>query len=489
MAPNQKQSAAVQHHQKHGYEFGGPLGTAGIAFGLPLLLYVFNFACNDVTGCPAPSLLHPKSLDLNTLKREVGWPEDGLAGLISLKAVGWTLAYYLFSAILYRILPGTEAEGVQLSSGGRLKYKFNAFSSSMFTLAICAAGTFAQGAEFPVWTFITDNYTQLLTTNILISYALATFVYIRSFSVRPGKRQDLRELAAGGQTGNMLYDWFIGRELNPRVTLPFIGEVDIKEWMEIRPGLLGWILFNCAFVAKQYRNYGYVTDSIIFVTVIQAIYVLDAQYMEPAILTTIDITTDGFGCMLAFGDLVWVPFLYSMQTRYLAIHPQTLGPVGLTVVGAVLVTGYSIFRLSNSQKNTFRTNPNDPSVAHLKYIETKTGSRLLISGWWGIARHINYLGDWLQAWPYSLPTGMAGYVILSAGTNAPGAIKMLDGREVVQGEAKGWGMIFTYFYVVYFAFLLIHRDGRDDEKCSRKYGEDWEKYKKIVRWRILPGVY
>jgi protein-S-isoprenylcysteine O-methyltransferase Ste14 len=358
----------------------------------------------------------------------------------------------------------------------------------MFTLAVCAAGTFAQGAEFPLWTFITDNYIQILTANILIAYALATFVYIRSFSVKAGN-PEFRELAAGGVSGNMLYDWFIGRELNPRISLPLIGEIDIKEWMEIRPGLTGWILLNCAFMAKQYRTFGYVTDSIVFITAIQALYVLDGQFMEPAILTTIDITTDGFGLMLSFGDLVWVPFLYSTQTRYLAVHPQTLGPLGLAGVGALLVAGFATFRLSNSQKNAFRTDPNGPSVKHLQYIETKAGTRLLVSGWWGIARHINYFGDWLQAWPYCLPTGMAGYTILSAGTMAEGAITMLDGREVIAGEARGWGIIFTYFYIVYFAVLLIHRDRRDDEKCSRKYGEDWEKYKKIVKSRIVPFVY
>lgn len=26
----------------------------------------------------------------------------------------------------------------------------------------------------------------------------------------------------------------------------------------------------------------------------------------------------------------------------------------------------------------------------------------------------------------------------------------------------------TYFYVIYFAFLLIHRQLRDDENCERK---------------------
>lgn len=358
----------------------------------------------------------------------------------------------------------------------------------MCILAICAAGTISQGAEFPLWTYISDNYLQILTANILIAYALATFVYVRSFSVKPGN-PEFRELAAGGVTGNILYDWFIGRELNPRVTLPLIGEIDIKEWMEIRPGLTGWILLNCAFVAKQYRLYGYVTDGIVFIAIVQGLYVLDGQYMEPAVLTTMDITTDGFGFMLSFGDIVWVPFIYSQQTRYLSVHPQTLGPVGLALVGALLVAGFAIFRLSNLQKNIFRTNPNDPRVAHLKYIETATGSRLLISGWWGIARHINYLGDWLQAWPYSLPTCMAGYTILSAGTMTEGAAKMLDGREVVPGEARGWGTIFTYFYVLYFAVLLIHRDRRDDEKCSKKYGKDWETYKKIVKWRIIPFIY
>jgi hypothetical protein len=38
---------------------------------------------------------------------------------------GWTFAYYLFSAVLHRVLPGTEAVGLELSNGGRLKYKFN----------------------------------------------------------------------------------------------------------------------------------------------------------------------------------------------------------------------------------------------------------------------------------------------------------------------------------------------------------------------------
>ncbi len=90
-----------------------------------ILLNVFFFACNDISGCPAPSLLHPRSLDLETLKREVGWPADGIWGLGSWKASGGMLAYFLFDAVLHRVLPGTEVEGTELANGARLKYKFN----------------------------------------------------------------------------------------------------------------------------------------------------------------------------------------------------------------------------------------------------------------------------------------------------------------------------------------------------------------------------
>ncbi|CAD6442879.1 b08d57cd-a48a-4d4e-bd07-00ec8a92c059 [Sclerotinia trifoliorum] len=497
MAPK-KTTTVSKAAEPHGYEFGGPIGAFGISFGLPLLCYATTFLCNDISGCPVPSSLSPSTLTINSLKQEVGWPENGLAGLSSWDVFLKVVGYYFLSMVLHRILPGEEKLGVELASGGKLKYKFNTWSSTMFTFALCAAGTIAQGADFPVWTFIYDNYLQILTANIIISYGLATYVYIRSFSVKPGN-PELRELAAGGHTGNMLYDWFIGRELNPRVTLPLLGEIDIKEFCELRPGLMGWLLMDYAFVAHQYKTYGYVTDSILLITAFQTLYVLDSYWMENAILTTMDITTDGFGLMLSFGDLVWVPFIYSLQARYLAVYPLSLGVLGTSGVLAVLGTGYYIFRGSNNEKNRFRTDPTDPRVAHLKYLETKSGSKLLISGWWGVARHINYAGDWIMAWSYCLPTGIAGYLINHSSVAPTSGQSLANGSfmysgpavhtEVTQGTARGWGMIITYFYVVYFGVLLVHREMRDEEKCERKYGEDWKRYKEIVRYRIIPGIY
>ena len=369
-----------------------------------------------------------------------------------------------------------------------------AFLSAVLILSGCGVGTYLYGADFVVWTFLWDNYLQVITANLVICTVIAAFVYVLSFSVpAPGEHNpELRQLAPGGHTGNVLYDFFIGRELNPRVRLPipFVSEnartVDIKVWCEMRPGLLGWIILNLSNVARQYRTYGYITDSVVLVSVFQAFYVLDGLYMEPALLTTMDVIMDGFGFMLSFGDLVWVPFLYSFQTRYLAMFPFELGWKGLALVLSVTALGYSIFRGANNQKNRFRTNPNDPRVKHLKFIQTASGSRLMTSGWWGLARHINYLGDWVMSWAYCLPTGVAGYVMIETENPATGSVQ----KQAVQTpEAKGWGTIFTYFFMLYFGILLIHREIRDEEKCKKKYGADWDRYTSLVRSRIVPGIY
>lgn len=90
------------------------------------MVYVFTFLCNDISGCPAPSLLHPYSLDFEQLKKEVGW--TGFSGLLNTNAFLGTLAYYLLSLTLYAFLPAEESQGVELRTGGRLKYRFNGMS-------------------------------------------------------------------------------------------------------------------------------------------------------------------------------------------------------------------------------------------------------------------------------------------------------------------------------------------------------------------------
>ena len=155
------------------------------------------------------------------------------------------------------------------------------------------------------------NFLALLTAGVAFAFALSFALPLRLLLRRP---QAPRE---GWDTGNHLYDFFIGRELNPRVGSMF----DLKVFCELTPGLIGWLLLDLGFAHKQFKDTGAVSPAMALVCAFQALYVVDALWFEPAILTTMDVTTDGFGFMLAFGDLVWVPFTYSLQARYILERP------------------------------------------------------------------------------------------------------------------------------------------------------------------------
>ena len=44
-------------------------------------------------------------------------------------------------------------------------------------------------------------------------------------------------------------------------------------------------------------------------------------------------------------------------------------------------------------------------LADLETLPTAGGKKLLVSGWWGLVRHPNYLGEILIQWSWVLPAG------------------------------------------------------------------------------------
>ncbi|MCB9682791.1 MAG: DUF1295 domain-containing protein, partial [Alphaproteobacteria bacterium] len=290
-----------------------------------------------------------------------------------------------------------------------------------------------------------DQFGALLTVMTAFAFALAAWLY------RYGKATD------DHATGVAIHDFWMGTGRNPR--LPADGLFDLKFFCEARPGLILWLLLDVSFALVQHRTHGFVSVSMVLVVALQGLYILDYYLHEPAILTTMDIKHENFGFMLVFGDLVWVPMTYSLQAAYLVDHPNPLPWWGAVGVVGVAVLGLWIFRTVNNQKNTFR---NDPEGALIwgrpaRALQTAQGNRLLLSGFWGWARHFNYVGDELMAVSWSLPCGF--------------------------GSALPW------FYPIYFAILLVHRERRDDALCRAKYGADWDRYCAQVRWRIVPGLY
>uniref|UniRef100_A0A8C4FH80 Delta(14)-sterol reductase LBR n=1 Tax=Dicentrarchus labrax TaxID=13489 RepID=A0A8C4FH80_DICLA len=360
------------------------------------------------------------------------------------QALGFVILWVLFQVLLYILPVGKLSEGMPLRSGERLKYRTNGF----FAIAVSAVAVVAAVHQGVDLTYIHSHFLQLATASLLISVLLSIYLYVRSRYAAP------EQLALGGNSGNVVYDFFKGHELNPR-----IKDFDLKFFCEMRPGLIGWCLINFAMALAEMKEQSLNAPSysMILVNLFQLLYVLDGLWNEEAILTTMDLMHDGFGFMLAFGDLVWVPFTYTLQAYYLVSHPNLLSLPALAAIVTLKLVGFYIFRKSNSEKNAFRRNPSDPKLSHLKTIPTATGKSLLVSGWWGVVRHPNYLGDLMMALAWSLPCGFSH--------------------------------LLPWHYMIYFIILLVHRDSRDMSECRRKYGSAWDEYCRTVRYRIIPRVY
>lgn len=417
---------------KRSYQFKGPvLGPLAIVLGLPFVCYLLVY-CSNEQG----------SLTLYGGVKAPGWPPG--TSLANWTATAVYLGYLAFQAGLHILLPGRKELGVPLRTGKRLTYKFTGRYNLLISLA--AVWYFGFHRKLVDLAWIYDNFLPLLSAAVSFTFLLSLGLYLASF-----RSQEVLT-AQGGDTESGFYNFFIGRELNPRVR-----GFDIKHFVELYPGLIGWLLIDLGMVAKQQQRLGHATPALWLVTIFHGIYVVDGLWMEPAILTTMDITHEGFGFMLAFGNLAWLPFTYCLQARYLADHPKDLS--WLAIAGIVLLNalGYLIFRASNNQKNLFRRDPQHPWVKQLKTLKTSRGTELIMSGWWGISRHINYFGDWLLGWSWCLPCG--------------------------------FDHIVPYFYVIYFGILLVHRERRDDRSCQQKYGKDWDRYCSEVRSRIIPLIY
>lgn len=352
-----------------------------------------------------------------------------------------------------RSYQGGQQLGATTPSGNKLWYNINGLQAWVISHLFFFAGAFWFNV-FPA-TIIFDNWGSLFIMANLIGYSLAIFVYIKGYFF-PSFPSDRKF------SGSFLYDFFMGVELNPR-----IGPLDLKLFFNGRPGIVAWTMINLSFAAAQYSRFGYVTNSMLLVNLFHGMYVLYFFWKESWYLNTIDIHHDHFGWMLAWGDNVWLPYMYTLQGLFLVFHPVQLSVTYMLFVMFIGFTGLWMFISANNQKDRFRRKDGNILIFGKKaeYIpceyKTKDGqvrqSKLLTSGWWGTARHMNYTGDLLFSLSYSL--------------------------------ACGFGYIFPYFYFFFMTILLVHRCIRDEHRCKHKYGRSWDQYCEKVRYRLIPGIF
>ena len=247
-------------------EFGGSLGAAALMVGFPTLMYYMWIGATYYEGqLPLPAA-------------DQSWDEFG-RHLVKLvyegafpTAKAWAIfwIFFLVEAIMYCYMPGVLSYGRPLrhEGGKKLPYYCSAYTSWNATLAIAAI--LQVTGIFPLYTLI-DEFGPLMSVAILSGFLNSLIVYIQAI-VR-GRTHRL--------TGHLVYDFFMGAELNPR-----IGILDFKMFYEVRIPWFILFLMSCAVAARQYETYGYVSAEVCFLLMAHFLYANACAKAEQMIITS-----------------------------------------------------------------------------------------------------------------------------------------------------------------------------------------------------------
>ncbi|KAF8735387.1 hypothetical protein AX14_002140 [Amanita brunnescens Koide BX004] len=435
------------------YEFGGPWGVVAIMTGFPILMYYLWICLWFYDG----KLVSPTSVgDIIPFLLRM-WEHIRVDAYPNWYAWKVYSGNFFFQLFLAWVMPGYMQEGLPVPSLGykTLMYNCNALTSLYATLA--TAGVLHYTGTFRL-TEIIDNFGHLMTVAMIWGFAVSFGMYYIAVWTNTQIRM----------SGNFIYDVFMGASLNPR-----IGPVDLKMWAEVR---IPWVLvffMSVSGACKQYENYGYVTPNMLFMCLATGFYINACAKGEDCIPQTWDMYHEKWGFMVIFWNLAGVPFSYIYSVVYMASHePENyrFSTITYYILFGTLVTAYFVWDTSMAQKSHFKmqtqgvykfrnTFPQLPwnTVQNPTFIQTKHGNRLLTSGWWAYSRKPNYVADWIMSFTW--------------------------------GACIGTASIIPYFYSVFFITVLIHRCSRDFERCSRKYGEDWDRYCQVVKYKFIPYIY
>ncbi len=278
-------------------------------------------------------------------------------------------------------------------------------------------------------------------------------------SGKPSKQVKLDE----SDSISALARFYLGSQWNPR----FIG-IDGKMLLYI----VGAVGLVCNILAATFAHISLrgdrASNAIIIYDLMFFWFVAEYMYYEHVHIYTYDLFAEKLGFKLTWGCLVFYPFFYAIGIFSLVEHDVDLSLTQCIIILLVFIFGWVITRGANMQKYHYRISPNQSKFSFLFgsiTVEQRTlpSSRILISGWWGVARHFNYFGEILQGLALSLP-------------------------GVIVGKSTFYVLI-PLLYPLYYVILFVTRQIDDDKVCSEKYGLKWTEYCKIVRWRICPKLW
>ena len=255
---------------------------------------------------------------------------------------------------------------------------------------------------------------------------------------------------------SFLADFFLGRLENPQL---WGGKIDAKMSLY----LVGAVMLELnilSFAAHHHILYGaQASPGIYLATALLTFFVVDYLTFEEVHLYTYDFFAERVGFKLGWGCIAFYPFFYSIPLWYTVDLPNPHTPTTLLVVYALLFfLSWSLSRGANLQKYFFKKDPNKRFLGMAPETISDGNRTLLVNGFWGLSRHINYLGE----------IGMAIAIVLSVGHPA---------------------LLWPWLYPLYYVVLLFTRQIDDDKRCAHKYGPLWKQYVKKVPYKIIPYIY
>ncbi|MEX1362042.1 MAG: DUF1295 domain-containing protein [Nannocystaceae bacterium] len=256
---------------------------------------------------------------------------------------------------------------------------------------------------------------------------------------------------------SLLADLFFGRLENPQF---FGARVDAKMYLYLF-GAVVLELNLLSFVAHHLLTHPEaVSPGVLLHLALFSWFVLDYLFFERVHLYTYDLFAERMGFKLGWGCLAFYPYFYTVGLWNVADQPDPGAPRWLLVLAAVIFfSGWSLARGANMQKFMFKLDPEHRFLGLLAPRVVTDGTRsLLCSGFWGISRHVNYLGEILMASGLALALGQ---------------------------PSNPW----PWLYPLYYVLLLVPRERDDHRRCAAKYGELWDRYCRQVPRRIVPWIY
>ena len=242
-------------------------------------------------------------------------------------ATAWEIIFLfaIFELALMHLLPGKKFHGPLTPKGNIPEYKANGVAAFFTTLIVfCVCSFYLQ--LFPA-TIIYDNFGSIIAALNIASLIICAMLYL--------KGRFAPSSSDSGITGNLLFDYYWGTELYPRV----FGW-NVKMFINCRFGMMSWGLILLSYAAKQQQLYGFVSNAMMVAIALQFIYLTKFYLWETGYLCSLDIMHDRAGFYICWGCLVWVPCVYTSPSMYLVLHPNHLNPwlaTGIFIAGAACI--------------------------------------------------------------------------------------------------------------------------------------------------------